>query len=39
MTYDYIEYPHSNHGMYDDPKAHREYLTKLDEYLKKYFSR
>lgn len=39
VTYDYIEYPHSNHGMYDDPKAHREYLTKLDEYLKKYFSR
>lgn len=37
VPYDYIEYRHSNHGLYDDPKAQREFLKKLDEYCDRYF--
>ncbi len=39
VTYDFVEYPHSNHGMYDDPKANRVFLRKVDEYINKYFGR
>ena len=37
MPYDYVEYPHSNHGLYDDPAAQKVFLEKLDEYCDSYF--
>ena len=37
VPYDYVEYPNSNHALYDDPKAQREFLKKLDEYCVRYF--
>lgn len=37
VPYDYVEYPHSNHGLYDDPKAQRVFVQKVDEYCEKYF--
>lgn len=37
IPYDYIEFPHSNHGMYDDPEKTREYLVKSLEYCERYF--
>ncbi len=37
VPYDYIEFPHSNHGMYDDPERTKEYLSKSLEYCKLYF--
>ncbi len=37
VPYDYVEYPNSNHGMYSDPDAQREYLKKINEYCEKYF--
>lgn len=37
VTYDYIEYSHSNHGMYSDLNKHEEYIAKVLEYCEKYF--
>lgn len=37
VPYDYVEYPHSNHGLYDDPTAQKVFLEKLDEYCEIYF--
>lgn len=37
VPYDYVEYPHSNHGLYDDPKAQSIYLQKVNEYCVRYF--
>lgn len=37
VPYDFVEYPHSNHGLYDDPKSQRIFLKKLDEYCARYF--
>lgn len=37
IPYDYIEFPHSNHGMYDDPDKTQEYLAKSLEYCERYF--
>ncbi len=37
VPYDFVEYPHSNHGLYDDPDAQRVFLEKLDGYCEKYF--
>lgn len=38
IPYDYVEYPNSNHGLYDDPKSQKEFLRKLDEYCAHYFT-
>lgn len=38
VPYDYVEYPNSNHGLYDDPKSQKEFLEKLDEYCERYFT-
>ena len=37
IPYNNIEYPHSNHGLYDDPGSQKEFLKKLDEYCEQYF--
>lgn len=37
IPYDFVEYPNSNHGLYDDPKAQMEFLKKVDEYCASYF--
>ncbi|MCM1543030.1 MAG: alpha/beta hydrolase [Blautia sp.] len=37
VPYEYVEYPNSNHGMYSDPDAQREYVKKVNEYCEKYF--
>ena len=37
VTYDYVELPHSNHGMYNDPEAYQEFINKTLEYCEKYF--
>ncbi len=36
--YDYIEFPHSNHGMYADLDKLQEFLDKSLEYCKTYFN-
>lgn len=38
VPYDYVEYPNSNHGLYDDPEAQKVFLEKLDEYCERYFT-
>lgn len=37
VTYDYIEYPNSNHGMYADLDKQEEYIAKMLEYCNIYF--
>lgn len=37
VSYDYIEYPHSNHGMYSDLEKQKEYVAKVIEYCETYF--
>ncbi|MGN1142348.1 MAG: alpha/beta hydrolase [Oliverpabstia sp.] len=37
VSYDYIEFPNSNHIMYSDPDKQEEYITKVMEYCDKYF--
>ena len=37
VPYTFVEYPHSNHGLYDDPAAQREYLKQVDEFCRTYF--
>ena len=39
VTYDYIEFPNSNHGMYSDIDKLEEFLKKSLEYCKLYFGR
>lgn len=39
VPYDYIEYPHSNHGMYSDLDKQKEYVAKMIEYCETYFDR
>ena len=37
ITYDYIEFPKSNHGMYNDLDKLQEFFDKSLEYAEKYF--
>lgn len=37
VPYDYVEYPHSNHGLYDDPKAQLKFLKMVDTYCDRFF--
>lgn len=37
VKYDYVEFPHSNHGMYNDPERLKEFLEKAEEYARTYF--
>ena len=39
VTYDYIEFPKSNHGMYNDMDKLQEFLDKSIEYANKYFTK
>ena len=36
VPHDYIEFPHSGHGLQNDNKYYVRYLDKLDEYLARY---
>ena len=36
VPYDYIEFPHSGHGLQNDNKLYVQYMDKLDEYLERY---
>ena len=38
VPYDYIEFPKSNHGMYNDPDKLLEFLEKSLEYAERYFT-
>ena len=38
VMYDYIEFPKSNHGMYNDLDKLQEFLDKSLEYAKVYFT-
>ena len=38
VPYDYIEFPKSNHGMYNDPDKLQEFLEKSLEYAERYFA-
>ena len=38
VPYDYIEFPKSNHGMYNDPDKLQEFLEKSLEYAERYFT-
>lgn len=37
VVYDYIEFPKSNHGMYNDLDKMQEFINKSLEYCEKYF--
>lgn len=37
VPYDYIEFPHSNHGMYNDPERLQKFIDLSLEYCCKYF--
>lgn len=37
VIYDYVEFPNSNHGMYNDLDRLQDFLDKSIEYAKKYF--
>lgn len=37
VPYDYVEFPHSNHGMYNDPDKLQEFIDQSLEYCKRYF--
>lgn len=36
VPYDYIEFPHSGHGLQNDNKLYEAFMEKLDEYLNRY---
>lgn len=36
VPYDYIEFPHSGHGLQNDNKLYIKYMEKINEYLEKY---
>jgi dipeptidyl aminopeptidase/acylaminoacyl peptidase len=36
VTYEYIEFPHSNHGMYSDLDKQQEYIEKSLDYCGRY---
>lgn len=38
VTYDYFEFPHSNHGMYGDLDILQNFVDKASEYYDKYFT-
>ena len=38
VPYDYIEFPHSGHGLQNDNKMYAEYMDKTNEYLDKYLA-
>ncbi len=38
VPYDYIECPHSGHGLQNDNKLYAEYMEKMGEYLEKYLN-
>ena len=37
VPYDYIEFPNSNHGMYNDIDKLQEFIDKSLEYAERYF--
>lgn len=37
VPHDYIEFPHSGHGLQNDSKQSKLYMEKIDEYFSKYF--
>ncbi|MDL2287055.1 prolyl oligopeptidase family serine peptidase [Eubacteriales bacterium OttesenSCG-928-G02] len=36
VPHDYIEFPHSGHGLQNDNALYGEYMEKIDEYLNHY---
>lgn len=36
VPYDYIEFPHSGHGLQNDTKLYLKYIEKINEYLEQY---
>ena len=36
VPFDYIEFPHSGHGLQNDNKQYKLYMQKMNEYLEKY---
>ena len=38
VPHDYIEFPHSGHGLQNDNKQYKLYMDKLNEYLDKYLA-
>lgn len=36
VPYDYIEFPHSGHGLQNDNKLYVKYIEKMNEYLERY---
>lgn len=36
VPYDYIEFPHSGHGLQNDGRLYEAYMDKMEEYLDKY---
>lgn len=36
VPHDYIEFPHSGHGLQNDNKLHVKYIEKMNEYLERY---
>jgi dipeptidyl aminopeptidase/acylaminoacyl peptidase len=39
VPHDYIEFPHSGHGLQNDNKLYKKYIEKLNEYLEKYLKK
>lgn len=37
IPYHNVDFPKSNHGLYDDPQSQKEYLKRLDEFFETYF--
>lgn len=38
VPYDYIEFPHSGHGLQNDNKFFEKYMEKMNEYLERYMN-
>ena len=38
VPHDFIEFPHSGHGLQNDNKQYKLYMDKLNEYLEKYLT-
>ncbi|MGN7413183.1 prolyl oligopeptidase family serine peptidase [Paenibacillus sp. SAF-068] len=36
VPHDYLEFPHSGHGLQNDNKLYAKYIDKVNEYLKRY---
>ncbi len=39
VPFDYIEFPHSGHGLQNDNKQYKLYMEKMNEYLEKYLGK